>query len=256
MSQQPNEPRLPELISPPPANGVSDGGDGRPGTSPVLLDPFVSQAQTKPRSGRWRLSRREVVVGLVGLTGGLLIGGGSVDLYTELRRGLSNPQLPKEAHNLDFTAGTVSWFLAGDTPQDYDYGIDPAVTYNGKTSAYLKARVAQPAGFGTLMQAFEGSEYRGKRVRMSGYAKAQGVEHWAGLWMRIDGEGGQVLSFDNMNGRPIQGTRDWRQYAIVLDVPPESVGIYFGILLERKGQIWLSQVQFQIVDANVPTTGT
>ena len=72
--------------------------------------------------------------------------------------------------------------------------------------------------------------------------------------MRVDGEGGKVLSFDNMQNRQIQGTRDWKQYEVVLDVPAESVGIYFGILLVGKGQVWLSQVQFEVVGTDVPTT--
>jgi hypothetical protein len=195
------------------------------------------------------------VVGLVGVAG-LVIGRGDLAFHLwQLSSGPKpgDPRLPKEASNLDFAAGAQSWFLAGDTPEDYAYGIDP-LTLNGKASAYLKAVVAQPVGFGTLMQDFRGIEYRGKRLRMSGSVKAQVVEQWAGLWMRLDGDGGKVLSFDNMQNRQIQGTRDWKQYEVVLDVPAESIGIYFGILLVGKGQVWLSNVQFEVVGTDVPTT--
>lgn len=259
MSQKSEESILPDLPEPPQGDGDSGGDTSAP--PPVLPGPSASQGQAKPRGGLRGLSRREAVVGLVGVAG-LVIGGGDLALHLwQLLHPSSGPRpgdpsLRKEASNLDFAAGTQIWFLAGDTPQDYAYGIDPTLTLNGKASAYLKARVAQPAGFGTLMQAFQGIEYRGTRLRMSGSVKAQVVEQWAGLWMRVDGDGGKVLSFDNMQNRQIQGTRDWKQYEVVLDVPAESVGIYFGILLAGKGQVWLSNVQFEVVGTDVPTTSS
>jgi serine/threonine protein kinase len=57
--------------------------------------------------------------------------------------------------------------------------VDPAMMLNGKASAYLKARVSQPAGYGALMQGFQGVEYRDKRLRLSALVKAQEVEQWA-----------------------------------------------------------------------------
>ena len=65
-----------------------------------------------------------------------------------------------------------------------------------------------------------------------------------------------MLSFDNMQDRPIRGTLDWKQYAIVLDVPQESIGIFFGILSAGPGEVWLANVQFAIVDNTVPKTGS
>ena len=44
------------------------------------------------------------------------------------------------------------------------------------------------------------------------------------------------------------------RYEVILDVPQESVAIAFGILLTGKGQAWLSEVQFEEVGAEVPTT--
>jgi hypothetical protein len=148
-----------------------------------------------------------------------------------------------------------SWFMAGSDPGDYELGIDTNVTRNGKNSGYMKARVAEPRGFGTMMQMFKANDYRNKRMRFSASVKSEGIEAWAGLWMRIDGpEEGKHLAFDNMQNRPIKGTTDWQKYEVVLNVPPESVNIAFGILLEGKGQAWLSGVQFEQVGDDVPTT--
>lgn len=257
MSQQFEESLQPDPATLPPDDGENGGGGVTPTSVAVLTGPSASQGQTKQHERRRVLSRREAVVGLIGLVGGIVVGAGSAlaALQFSQMSNPGNPNLPKEVRDLDFSAGTADWFLAGDTPQDYAFGIDPAVMFNGKPSAYLKAQVAQASGFGTLMQAFQGIEYRGKRVRMTGYAKAQTVVDWAGLWMRVDGARQGVLSFDNMQNRPIRGTLDWKQYAIVLDVPQESVGIFFGILLAGPGEVWLANVQFEIVSSTVPTTG-
>jgi len=54
--------------------------------------------------------------------------------------------------------------------------------------------------------------------------------------------------------RPIKGTSDWHKYEVVLDVPRGSVAIAVGLLLTGKGQAWVSQVQFEEVGTDVPTT--
>jgi len=167
--------------------------------------------------------------------------------------------LPSRVQNLDFEAGMAGWFLAGNKPQDYRIGSDATAPHGGTASGYLQATSDPLGGFGTLMQTAKADPYRGTRVRMSGWAKADGVADWAGLWMRVDGpDTGKTqrsLSFDNMQNRPIKGTSDWTRYEIVLDVPPASIEIAFGILLQGVGEVWLDDVQFATVGSDVPTTG-
>jgi hypothetical protein len=255
MPQQFEESLQPDPATPPPVDGEYGGAVITPLSAPALTGPSTTQGETKQHERRRILSRREAVVGLIGLVGGIVIGAGGTlaALQSSQVSNQVNPDLPQEATNLDFSAGTTGWFLAGDTPQDYTIGIEPTLLLNGKV--YLKAQVAQPSGFGTLMQAFQGIEYRGKRVRLTANVKAQAVQNWAGLWMRVDGTNHHILSFDNMQSRPIRGTLDWKQYAIVLDVPQQSIGIFFGILLAGPGKVWLANVQFEIVNNTVPKTG-
>ena len=107
------------------------------------------------------------------------------------------------------------------------------------------------------MQTFSAEDYRGQRVRMTADVRSEEVEGWAGLWMRVDGpQRGKSLSFANMQDRPLEGSRPWHEYAIVLDVPERSRAIAFGILLSGKGQVWVDNFNFEIVDQQVPTTGS
>lgn len=148
------------------------------------------------------------------------------------------------------------WFPAGSNPKDYKMTVDRTVAHSGKSSALLKSVAQKPGGFGTLMQTCKADAFRGKRVRMSSYARSQDVKLWAGLWMRVDGPRGEPLGFDNMQDRAIKGTSDWKKYEIVLDVPESAQDIAFGLLLTGAGQVWMDELAFAIVGKDVPTTGS
>jgi hypothetical protein len=148
------------------------------------------------------------------------------------------------------------WIRAGSAPMQYEMGVDASTAHSGKSSGHIRSISTNMTGFGTLMQTCIGSEYRGKRVRMSGWVKSQTVAGWAGMWMRVDGaNANDMLGFDNMQSRAIRGTEPWRRYEIVLDVPQEAKDIAFGILLDGMGEVWIDDVRFEVVDSSVPTTG-
>lgn len=147
------------------------------------------------------------------------------------------------------------WLLAGSKPTAYESGIDVLATYNGHTSAYLKAGVPVVSGFGTLMQDFRADHYLGKKVRFRAFLKTDRAQKWAGLWMRVD-RTGKPVAFDNMHDRPVTGTTNWKQYDIVLDVPQDATSISLGVLLVGSGEVWLNGAKFEAVGPNVlPTNG-
>ena len=146
------------------------------------------------------------------------------------------------------------WYLSGERAEDYEYGIDPKLKYQGKNCIYLRPRVPEPRDFASVTQMINATPYRNKRMRLSGALKAAGIEGWAGLWMRIDGVDTHIL--DNMEDRPIQGTTEWRTHEVVLDVPEQSQAIAFGCLLVGKGQVWLSDVRLEEVGRDVATTAS
>src|SRR5436189_2066267 len=72
--------------------------------------------------------------------------------------------------------------------EGYELSRDDTVKHEGKASGSVRSTGDAADGFGTLTQAFRADQYRGKRLRMTGYVKSDGVEGWAGLWMRVDGK--------------------------------------------------------------------
>jgi len=139
------------------------------------------------------------------------------------------------------------WLAAGSNPENYEFILDIKNFYAGTASGLLKAKNTNPTGFGTLMQDFSAQKYKGKRMRLTAFIKSKNVKDWAGLWMKIEGAGHDVLGFDNMKNRAITGTTDWKKYEIVLDVPKDSKIIAFGILLSGKGEVWIDEVKFEEV---------
>ena len=165
---------------------------------------------------------------------------------------------------LAVAADPEGWLLRGNDPSSYVMDRDSVETHAGKPSGRLMSVCAPDGpdstmrckGFGTMMQRVDVGDYARKRIRFSGYVKARDVKDWAGLWMRVDGEGEppQMLAFDNMKARPIQGTRDWTRCEVVLDVRRDATAIFFGILLHGPGTVWLSGVKLEPVSTAVTTT--
>ncbi|MGB8030395.1 MAG: hypothetical protein WCF30_12120 [Terracidiphilus sp.] len=147
----------------------------------------------------------------------------------------------------------TGWHMAGSKPANYQTSVDNGMIRNGLPSASLKSIVPVTDGFGTLMQSISASDYVGKRVRLRAWVRSQDVGDWAGVWMRVDKEN-TVVAFDNMENRAIKGTQSWKQCDVVLDVPEDATGIFFGILLSGSGEVWMNDVSLEAVGKEVPVT--
>jgi hypothetical protein len=157
-----------------------------------------------------------------------------------------------------FTAGiSPPWYGGpGNQPASYEFGTSTSVFHGGARSAAIRSVGTVPdGGFGPIGQAIWAKDYRGKRVRLTGWVRTQAVQGGASLWLRVDGSGGGLL-LDNMDGRRVSGTSDWRQLQIVLDVPAAADGLVFGGLTVGGGQAWFDDFALDIVGPDVPTTTT
>lgn len=139
--------------------------------------------------------------------------------------------------------------------RSYELARDTDVKHGGAASGAIRSAADADAGFGTFTQGVKAEKYRGKRARLSGWIRADGVAGWSGLWMRVDGKEKTGLAFDNMSDRAVKDTSDWTQFQVVLDVPDNAEQLYFGCLLAGKGKIWVDDMALEVVGSDVPTTG-
>ena len=168
--------------------------------------------------------------------------------------------LPKHPQNLDWSAGTKGWTLGEGLFQNFDWGIDTSMVSQGKPCFFIKTKEGASVGKGVLQQAFEAYEYRGKRLRLSGLLKTEQVEGGpieghpkvqvegrTGLWLQIEGVNERLYQ-TNIKEHGLQGTHDWVRRELSVEVPQTSISVGFGLLLIGRGQVWLSDVQLEVVD--------
>jgi len=152
-------------------------------------------------------------------------------------------------------APPTGWFQGGDV-SEYRAGEDVSRRPGGYgyLSATLLSITAQPMNFGLLKQSIRADDYRGRRVRLTGYIRtAERNDGTAHLWMRVNGGDGSA-SADYMLTRPVVAGTDWTRYSVVLDVPRNAVGLSFGLGLVGAGQAWLDDVTLEVVGRDVPVT--
>jgi hypothetical protein len=160
---------------------------------------------------------------------------------------------PAKKPNINSDA-PFGWFLAGTHPQEYTATLDTKIRHSGSRSCCVSCKVKKASGWTTLMQNMGTAPYLGKRLRMSYWVRAEDVGYVSG-WMRVDGASkGDMVSFDNMCNRKLEGTHEWTKQEIVLDVAEETRNIGFGVIFSGEGKMWADDFSFEVVDRSVPTT--
>jgi erythromycin esterase-like protein len=121
----------------------------------------------------------------------------------------------------------------------------PSVTAIVRANDEIRA-MGTPTPFGVATGTFPVAVAAGKRARYSGFIRTTGVTRgYAGLWWRVDGEGG-VLAFDNMSNRGVTGTSEWARYEIDLPVASNARNINFGALHTGDGSAWFDGLSVEL----------
>ena len=164
---------------------------------------------------------------------------GAVIFASETRAGNLPDSIPK------------GWRSDSINSKDVVIGTDKTIMRTGKASGFVQREPNPSYGAGSLLQFIDANPYRNKRVRFTMYIKSKEVES-AYLWMRVDGPDTSV-AFANTWAKLIIESIDWTAYQITLDVPVESVSIFFGAMLMEDGTLWLDDFRLDIVDESVPS---
>ncbi|MDB5099498.1 MAG: polymerase, sigma-24 subunit, subfamily [Cyanobacteria bacterium RYN_339] len=139
------------------------------------------------------------------------------------------------------------WGLDG---EGYEAGTLAGRGPGGGVATFLRAD--GDAGAGWLGQDAPAKRYAGKRLRLTAWARQTEVKQWGGLWLRVEGAGRKVLALDDMRAQALVGTGTWRQYELVLDVPPEARTIWYGGHLQGAGTLWLAGFSLGPVSRDIP----
>ena len=98
-------------------------------------------------------------------------------------------------------------------------------------------------------------QYRGKRIRFSGWIKTKDVRECAGMEMfAYSADGALLINNSMVTIHLIHGTTDWREYEIVQDIPEDATRIILSAALCCSGEMWTDGFQTAIVGSDVPVT--
>jgi hypothetical protein len=175
---------------------------------------------------------------------------------TETEEASSSPHVEENSAE-QVGALPSGWFQVGSNIPGYESGTARAIEGIPGDAIFMRSKVANPEGFSTVMREVPADAFRGKRVTLTGSIKTAMNPGKAQLWMRIDGPNNAVLGFDNMDDRPIDGTKPAAPYTISLEVPSEAVKISYGVLASGSGTTWFSPLELSEGEApaSQPTSG-
>ena len=157
---------------------------------------------------------------------------------------------PRTALDLDFEAPECSsGWLFGPWWTRYQGGIDTAVARSGAQSAVLRATPGpwNPSrGYASFDQEVAGSELAGKRVRLSGYVRTEGITAGAAdLWWAVLNKDGSV-SYADSSAQGSTGTTPWTRHTLELDVRADADIILFGVELYGNGTAWFDDLEVEV----------
>jgi hypothetical protein len=149
------------------------------------------------------------------------------------------------------------WKKGGSGSRFYDISLQMEPTTPAQNSLQIKSRPEAGADmYGVAVQRVQAADYLGKKLRFSALVRARDVKGGARLWVRIDDTDNNVIAFDNLEGRNIDGTMDWKRYDIVLAVADKAAMISFGLLLNGTGETAMRELSLDIAPDSTATTSS
>lgn len=147
----------------------------------------------------------------------------------------------------------LRWFLPpGSRNAGFALETSTDDPFEGKQCALLRfTKDGRPRGFGNVMQVVDAKPYRGKRVKLTGAVRVEGMAGRAQMWMRVDREGNERGFFDNMGDRPIRSPT-YKVYTIEGDVHDDATALNVGVMLMGGGKVFVDAFALEVVGGALP----
>jgi hypothetical protein len=169
---------------------------------------------------------------------------------------------PQAPTNLDFKQGTVGhippgWtFQAASSKSGFTAALSEGGANNGRRCVLLsrelpKGKIVSVVAMldqGKLIQAFDATPYRGKRVRFRVAARMEsGGSYSQGQFLvRVSAKGGLPSFYDDLADRPV-AHKDWRDYQILGEVADNAERIDLELILQGTGKAWFDAVRVEVI---------
>ena len=142
----------------------------------------------------------------------------------------------------------ANWSFLTAQPKIYRTGYDKVANSQTPTSLVIRSLNSSAEGFAGLSQKCDATPYRGQRVRISVWIKTDGVNGSAYFFFVVNDQEGARLA---CGADGVGGSRYWRQYAAVVDVPEEAATLFYCMTLNGAGKAWFNDLQIDVVPNTV-----
>jgi len=110
----------------------------------------------------------------------------------------------------------------------------------------------RPRAAGAVGKVFDATPYRGKRVRLVAWVKSENVAQQAAISLWIEDAEHYASAQDDLGGRWLVGTNDWKRYDIVCDVAPDAKNLAVQGYVRGTGAMWIDDMRLEVVGNDVP----
>ena len=143
------------------------------------------------------------------------------------------------------------WQLVKESTDTAYAELDHNVVHSGAASARLT--VVKSTGHEiSLLQPFRGESWRGKRVLLTGWVKAELAGGEAGLVVITNNSGRHNVYYPT--DRHVTKQTGWQKLAVVCDVPTDTMLMSIGLWVRHgNGTLWLDDLAFGPADAAAGT---
>lgn len=142
----------------------------------------------------------------------------------------------------------ANWSFATTNPKIYRTGYDKVANSQTPRSVVIRSLNSSAEGFAGLSQKCDATPYRGQRVRISVWIKTDGVNGAAQFFFSVEDQAGARVA---RGGDGVEGSRYWREYAAVVDVPEEAAALFYDMALSGAGKAWFNDLQIHVVPSSV-----
>lgn len=183
----------------------------------------------------WYTYLSEVAFNNVPTNNHIAANGPGVHSYTDITHVLKNSDFSQcNPAPGSYCAPADDWFRDGGFTHGVYWTAYGAFTPGAAT--IVAPQYPDSSMFGAFGQCFHATHLAGRAISLSASVAASNVWNgYAGLWVRADSASGQMLALDNMYGRGISGTQNYRPIGTTVVVPYGTAQICVGGLLTGTG---------------------
>lgn len=149
-------------------------------------------------------------------------------------------------------------------PGTCELGIDSQKSVADRQAYSVRCGNSVLPSYGGARNTVRTTQFRGKRVRVSAWLMASGIEGVStpqyahvvgegGLWIGVGSQKGG-MRMDRMQNRTIKGSTDWEFRDFVVDVPDDNNQMFVGFWMQGRGQIWARDFNIEEVPDTVPVS--